>query len=82
VLVAQFLAEHEDRGVLAAADVVMAEAAYLTCGGEFGGVPPIHEAVEMRTMETLRVEEDSVREYRLYYDQLAFRAHLGLVVED
>lgn len=71
--------EVEPNEVVAGEGTVMAEAEFsMTHEGEFRGIPPTGEAVEMPHMARFRIEDGKVEAHREYYDRQEFADQLGL----
>jgi steroid delta-isomerase-like uncharacterized protein len=49
--------------------------------GEFDGIPPTNETVELRDMAKFVVEDGKLQEERTFFDQHDFLAQLGLLEE-
>lgn len=68
--------------MVADGDVVMYEADLtMTHEGEFDGIPPTGEEVELREMASYRVTGGEIQEYRVCFDRQSFLEQLGLVEE-
>lgn len=65
--------------MLSRGDLVMYEGEItMTHEGEFDGIPPTGETVEMRETSKCRVEDGKVQEHRVYFDQQEVFEQLGL----
>ena len=74
----QVTADH----VLADGDVAMIEWTWRgTHEGEFGGLPPTRNTVEVQGMMKLLVEDGQIQEERSYYDAQDHLAQLGVTDE-
>ncbi|MFA1610809.1 ester cyclase [Halobellus rubicundus] len=69
--------------LLAGETMVMDEATLTaTHKGEFKGVPPTNNRIELQLMAKFRVEDGQVQEHRVYIDQQEFLQQLGLTFPD
>jgi steroid delta-isomerase-like uncharacterized protein len=72
--------EVEMQEMLAGGNLVMAESILSgTHDGEFNGIPPTHETVEIRDMAKFVVEDGKLQQERIYFDQHDFLSQLGLI---
>jgi steroid delta-isomerase-like uncharacterized protein len=68
--------------VLSSGDLVMYEGKItMTHEGEFDGIPPTGQEVEIRTMSTYRIEDGEIQEHRVYFNQQEVFEQLGLAEE-
>lgn len=68
--------------LLVGAETAMYEATMtMTHEGEFHEIPPTGEAVEVREMAKLAVEDGAIREHRVYFDRQEILEQLGLEEE-
>lgn len=71
--------EAEPLATVAAGETVMGEAVISgTHEGEFRGIPPTGEEVEMRLASKFRVEDDELVEQRQYIDRQELAEQLGV----
>lgn len=74
--------EVDVRNLLAGEEMVMVEVTYrMTHEGEFAGVPPTGETVEIPAMATFRVTDGKVEEHRDYVDRQELFEQLGVAEE-
>lgn len=60
-------------------NIAMAEGTFTgTHDGEFNDVPPTGREVEIKFMDTLRIDDGELHEHRTYYDQQELLDQLGL----
>ncbi len=52
-----------------------------THDGDFNGIPPTNETVEVPNMSILRFEAGKIQEHRTYYDPQVFTEELGVTDE-
>jgi len=50
--------------------------------GEFKGIPPTNNQIEIQIMAKLRVDDGQIQEHRVYIDQQEFIEQLGLTFPD
>lgn len=63
-------------------DLVMAESLLVgTHDGEYDGIPPTHQEIEIRDMAKFVVKDGKIQEERLYFDRHEFLDQLGLLDE-
>lgn len=52
-----------------------------THDGEFNGIPPTNEQVELPNMSIVQIEAGKIQEHRTYYDPQVFAEQLGVTDE-
>lgn len=68
--------------IVAEETLVMTESILVgTHDGEYEGIPPTHEEIELRDMAKFVVEDGKIQEERLYFDSQELFDQLGLLEE-
>lgn len=72
--------EVEPLEVVANEETVMAEVTFtMTHEGEYNGISPTGETVEVQAMGKVRVEDGNITEHRVYFDRQEVAEELGAV---
>ncbi len=68
--------------IVADGNLVMTESILVgTHDGEYDGIPPTHEEIEVPDMAKFVIQDGKIQEERLYFDRQEFFDQLGLLAE-